>query len=198
MTRIGQIDGLSISTGLERVDGQRDVYKKTLKLTIFEIEKSEKNLPRFLAADDMLSFGIEVHGIKGVMASIGAMDLSATAYELEAASDKGDEGFCNTHLCALLDGLNDLNVKLKEAFSVISHTGELIELPPELPLILEKLLCAFDDVDLELVDEEMAKLNALNLDGALEVCIERIKDMATVMDYYGAAEKICELQNMCE
>jgi DNA-binding response OmpR family regulator len=38
-----QIEGLSVQTGLDRVSGKRDIYKKSLMLTIKEIEKCDKN-----------------------------------------------------------------------------------------------------------------------------------------------------------
>jgi CheY-like chemotaxis protein len=64
-SNIEQIEGLSIQIGLERISGQRGVFKKSLKLTIDEIEKCDKNLTEFLASGDMNNFRIEVHGIKG-------------------------------------------------------------------------------------------------------------------------------------
>jgi HPt (histidine-containing phosphotransfer) domain-containing protein len=91
---IEQIKGLSVETGLERIYGQRDVYRKTLQLTIKEITKCDSNLNEFLAAGDMQNFRIEVHGIKGSLANVGVMELSARAYELEKASANEDAAFC--------------------------------------------------------------------------------------------------------
>jgi CheY-like chemotaxis protein/HPt (histidine-containing phosphotransfer) domain-containing protein/anti-sigma regulatory factor (Ser/Thr protein kinase) len=191
-----QIEGLSVSTGLNRVDGQRDVYKKSLKLLLYEIDKSNKNLSAFLAACDLDNFRIEVHGIKGALANAGAINLSAIAYDLEMASDRLDAGYCAKSLPVLVNGLNVLKINLKEAFKVLNHSGSPIEIPPELPPIMQKLTEAFDEIDLVLIDKEIENLSALNLSGALKEKTEQIKDAVMVMDYEGAAERIMQLLNM--
>ena len=114
---IKQIKGLSVHTGLERVAGQRDIYEKSLELTIKGIEKSEKNLGEFLAAGDLHNFTIEVHGIKSSLANIGAMELSARAYELELASERKDAAFCALHLPSFLREIKEFGSELTEAFA---------------------------------------------------------------------------------
>ena len=191
--KIGQIDGLSVSTGLGRVDGLRDMYKKTLQFMIQEVEKSLQNLPDYLSADDMNNFHIEIHGIKGALANIGAMELSGKAFDLETASDKKDRVFCVSNLPNFIEELSILNLKLKEAFSVITQGGDPIEIPPELPNIFEKLISAFDETDLTLIDEEIEKLNTLNPVGALKEEIDKIKDSVMMMDYDTAVKQIHKL-----
>ena len=116
---VEQIDGLDVSIGVSRVGGQREVYKKMLELMVQEIEKSNKNLVEFLSANDMNSFRIEVHGMKSSLANVGSMELSGKALELEIASRNEDAGLCAANLPSLLEGLNNLNLKLKEAFDAI-------------------------------------------------------------------------------
>jgi CheY-like chemotaxis protein len=191
--KIEQIKDFSVSTGLESVGGQRDVYKKSLKLTILEIEKSNKNLATFLLVEDMHNFRIEVHGIKGSLASIGAMALSAEALELEIASEKMDVAFCVSNLPIFLEKLNELNLKLKEAFSVIRQWGGPIVIPPELPLIFEKMINAFPELDFVNIENEMENLDTLHLSDALKEEVDQIKDAVMVMDYDEATKKIRKL-----
>ena len=194
-TKIEQIEGLSMSIGLGRVEGDRDLYEKTLKLMIYEIEKSDKNLMEFLSANDMGNFCIEVHGIKGSLANIGAMNLSEKAYDLEMASNKNDIEYCVLNLPALLESLKNLNIKLKEAFLVINQSSGPIRIPPELPPVLKRLIIAFDEIDLMHINEEMEKIDALNPGGALKEEIEHIKDMVMMMNYDEAKECINKLLN---
>ncbi|MCL1926441.1 MAG: Hpt domain-containing protein [Syntrophorhabdaceae bacterium] len=116
---VEQIDGLDVSIGVSRVGGQRAVYKKMLELMVQEIEKSNKNLAEFLSANDMNSFRIEVHGMKSSLANVGSMELSGKALELEIASRNEDAGLCAANLPALLEGLSNLQLKLKEAFEAV-------------------------------------------------------------------------------
>ena len=193
--KIKQIEGLSVMTGLERVDGQRGVYKKSLKLLLQEIEKSVKNLPEFLSADDMENFRIEVHGIKGAMANTGAMELSEKAYKLEMAADRADAAFCVENLPAFLESLGRLSFELKEVFEAIKQSDGSIDIPPDLPRIFKKMADAFAEIDLVCIDEEINNLNALNMNGALRDKIEQIKDAVMLMDYDGADKLIRKLLN---
>jgi CheY-like chemotaxis protein/nitrogen-specific signal transduction histidine kinase/HPt (histidine-containing phosphotransfer) domain-containing protein len=191
--KIAQINGLSMLAGLERVGYQRDVYESSLKLMIHEITKSEKNLPEFLSAGEMESFRIEVHGIKGALSNIAAMELSAKALELETASAEKDAGFCGSNLPGLILGLGELKAGLNDAFSLLDQEGLPAELPQELAPIFGRMKEAFAEMDLTLVDKETERLDALNPAGALKQEIERIKDMVMMMDYDGAAELMDKL-----
>lgn len=119
--KIEQIEEISLSATLDRVEGRRDMYRMMLKIMIDEIEKSNVNLSEFLSANDMNNFRIEVHGIKGSLANIGAMELTAKALNLEVASAKIDTDFCVANLPSLLEEINNLKSKLKEAFSEIGQ-----------------------------------------------------------------------------
>ena len=193
--RIEQIKELDFAVGLEQSGGKCNVYKKTLRLMVQEIEKSENNLPGFLSSDDLENFRIEVHGIKGALASIGAMQLSAKAYELETASDKMDSAFCASNLPGFIIMLNTFNSNLKNAFASIKKSNSAAEFPQELSPIFKRLTEAFSEIDLVLIDEEMGNLDALNLNDALEEEIEQIKDMVMMMDYNGAMEYMKKLLN---
>jgi len=191
--KLEQIDGLSVSTGLDRVNKQRDIYEKTLKLMIKEIEKASKNLNAFLRANDMNSFYIEVHGIKGALANVGAIKLSEKALDLEVASNKKDTDFCAKNLPPLLEGLNTLKLNLEEIFSTTNSSDEPLIIPAELPHIFERLINAFAETDLVLIDKEIENLDALNLTHALKEKIEQIKDMVMMMNYDEATERMNKL-----
>jgi CheY-like chemotaxis protein/HPt (histidine-containing phosphotransfer) domain-containing protein/anti-sigma regulatory factor (Ser/Thr protein kinase) len=188
--KIDKIEGLDLSIGLNRIEGQKDVYEKTLKLMMREIEKSNKNLNTFLAENDMQKFSIEAHGMKGSLANIGAMELSSRALALDNASKQAGSDFCTKNLPAFLEGLNNLERKLKEAFLLLNHESAHIEIPPELSLVFKHLLEAFGEFNLEHIEQEAAAMNTFHLSGALKEEVERINDLVTVMDYDGAAELI--------
>jgi len=195
--KIEQIEEFSIAEGLDRVGGQWDVYEKMLKLMVCETEKARKNLSEFLLADDMKGFRIEVHGIKGALASIGAMDLSEKAYNLEIASGKKDTVFCAENLPPFLEKLSGLGLSLKEAFSVASD-GRPFVISSEMLDIFERLTNAFAKTDLMLIDKEIEHLDSLKLSGALKEEVEQIKDMVMMMDYDDATRKMHGLLNQAQ
>jgi CheY-like chemotaxis protein len=191
--KIEGIKGLSVQTGLGRVSGQREVYKDSLKLLIKEIEKCDKNLKKFLASGDMGNFTIEAHGMKGSLANIGAMGLSALAKELETASDREDAGFCASNLAPFLDALAVLGSSLAETFREESLNLGPIEIPPELQVIFEKLKRAFKETDFLAIEKLMRNLNELEPEGALKEEINNINDAVLVMDYESALEEMQKL-----
>jgi signal transduction histidine kinase/FixJ family two-component response regulator/HPt (histidine-containing phosphotransfer) domain-containing protein len=186
--RIGLIKGLSIQTGLGRVSGQWDVYRDSLKLLIKEIEKCNRNLNLFLSSDDMRNFSIEAHSMKGSLANIGVMELSALAKELETASDHGDAAFCAANLAPFLEALRDLSSDLAEAFGAENRDRDPIVIPPELPAVFEKLKKAFENTDFLAIEKLMRSLNGLKPEGALKEEIENINDAVLMMDYGSALE----------
>jgi len=192
--KVEQIKGLSLSTGLERVDGQWALYQKSLKLMIIEIDKCNINLQKFLSSDDIRNFCIDVHGIKGSLATIGTMELADMAYNLEMAANKSDIGYCTANTPLFLKKLNKLKSKLKEAFSEIKETQDLITAPPELLHIFANLAKAFNKTDLMAVNDEIESLKKLALKGSLKEEAEKIINAVMVMDYDGALKIMNALQ----
>jgi len=181
------IEGLSVQTGLERVF-EWETYETSLRLLITEIENCDKNLNNFMAAGDMRNFSIAVHGMKGALNFVGAIELSRQAYDLEMASDKEDAAFCAANLPPFLEGLNRLGRSLAAAFEQKKQNHAPIVIPPQLPPIFEKLTAALTAMDFLAIDEGTERLDALNTDGMLKDEIERIKDAVLMMDYDNAKE----------
>ncbi|MCL2879591.1 MAG: ATP-binding protein [Treponema sp.] len=188
--KIESIDDLSVHAGLDRVSDQRDVYEKSLRLTIKEIEKCDKNLKEFLDKKDMHNFSIEVHSMKGSLANIGAMELSAHAKDLEMAADKSDVEFCSANITQFLFGLNGFKEKLKEAFNEIEEDTGPLEIPEELHHVFNSLIDALDRMDFSVIDSVVDDLNSVQLHGAVKKEIEDIKDSIMMMDYENATIKM--------
>jgi signal transduction histidine kinase/CheY-like chemotaxis protein/HPt (histidine-containing phosphotransfer) domain-containing protein len=186
--KIEQIKGLSVQSGLDKASGQLDVYRKSLKLSISEIEKCNKNLNEFLAAGDMRNFAIEAHSMKGTLVNIGMKELAAQAKELEKASGLADSAFCASKLRPFLEQLQDLNSSLVAAFAELEQNQGPVEIPPELSPLCEKLTIALDKTDFLAIDESIKSLIALNTGGTLKQEIDKIKHAVLVMDYEGAIE----------
>jgi CheY-like chemotaxis protein len=187
------IPGLSVQTGLGRVSGLRDVYKRSLKLAIKEIEKCKRNLSRFLQSEDMHNFSVEVHGMKGSLANLGVMELSAKAFDLETASSNGDIAFCTSNLPPFLDELNILYSALLEAFPKKEDNHEPVEISQEISGYFSEMTTALERMDFKEIDKAMEYLNSLNPDGALNEELEEIKDAVLIMNYEAAKEIIKKL-----
>jgi hypothetical protein len=131
--------------------------------------------------------------MKGFLANIGAMALSSMALTLEKASGKMDINFCTAKLPLFLDELNELYSKLKEAFSVVCQGSETVEISPELPFVINRLLDAFGNFNIAQIEKETKTLKALSLSGSLKEEVEKIEDSIMMMDYAGATETMLKL-----
>jgi len=186
--RVEQIEGLYVQTGLDRVSGQQDVYEKSLELMMSEAKNRIEKLTRFMAVSDLRNFSIEVHGLKGSLANIGAIELAAQALNLEIASDKSNTDFCSSNLPHFLSELEELCSSLASAFEIRNQEKAPIVIPPELPGLFERIKTAIGMKNYSAIDRAMEALGSLNADVPLNDEIENIKDAVMMMDYEKALE----------
>jgi HPt (histidine-containing phosphotransfer) domain-containing protein len=188
---IGKIEGISIQDGLNRVSGQKDIYKEALRLLLKEIGKCDKNLKGFLSSGDMRNFCIEAHNMKGSLASVGAMELSSRAKELELASSREDSGFFVFILSVFLSEIASLGTLISKTFEANDkNMGVIGNIPPELPEIFNKMTEAFSKTDFLAIESALRNLNKLNLEGTLKEKVAMIEDSVLIMDYESALEMI--------
>jgi signal transduction histidine kinase/HPt (histidine-containing phosphotransfer) domain-containing protein/ActR/RegA family two-component response regulator len=193
--KINGIDGLSCNIGLERVSGQAEIYKDTLKLFTKETPKYITVLTELLAANDMHNFTIRAHSIKSSLANVGAMSISAKAYELESAGLRKDIEFCASHLQSFSKALEDLSVKITDAFSELPKGNGSPVISSELELILTIMMDALNGKKYIEINDNLKKLEAQKLDGSLKEKIEEIMDAIIIMDYQSALDEIQKLLN---
>jgi PAS domain S-box-containing protein len=191
--KLENISDLSVHQGLERVFGARDVYERSLKMMVKEIDNCGRKLTTFMEAGDIRAFTIEVHGMKGALDNIGATELCAMARDLEASGNENNSMACAAGLGPFLERLQIMQSQLKEAFAEDDiHEGPA-DIPAELPQILENLIPAMAQTDFTAIDEEIDKLAALTLNGKVKEQAERVRDAVLMMDYDGAAQVINEM-----
>ena len=114
--RIGKIEELNVVIGLNKVDGQKELYEKTLMEMTQEYEESAARLMAYLDSEDLEMFHAEITIMRECLSNVGATELSALAFDLEIAAASDDEMFCIEQLPAFLEDLDYLFDQLKEAF----------------------------------------------------------------------------------
>jgi signal transduction histidine kinase/response regulator RpfG family c-di-GMP phosphodiesterase len=84
-----KIEGIETETGLEFFDGNTELY-------VFALQSYVKNVPaalnklRTVSEDSLKDYAINVHGVKGTSANIGAEKMKAMAARLETMAKAGD------------------------------------------------------------------------------------------------------------
>ncbi|MCL2498917.1 MAG: ATP-binding protein [Defluviitaleaceae bacterium] len=112
------IEGLDVAAALALLGGMYEVYEDTVRLSARLIPITVKKMDEYLAAGNLKSFAIEVHGLKGVTRSIGAVEIAATAGRLEIAALNNGKDFCNETYPdfreAVMEFIDDLNAALEK------------------------------------------------------------------------------------
>jgi len=88
-----EAEGVDARAGLRNVGGSHENYRRALRAYLEDAGEKMAQLPAALAAGDLRSYAVGVHGLKSASASIGARGLSEAAAELEAAAGRGDRAF---------------------------------------------------------------------------------------------------------
>jgi len=193
--KIDMIKGLNVKLGLELVSGQRKIYKNTLETTMQEIFKSNEKLYKLPVDRDLKAFCTEVHGLKGSLATIGALGISAKAARLENASNDGDFDYCIENLDDFIWELTSFGNELKRVFVETWEGQEAFDIPVELKPILLRITEAMDSTDFSVIYEEVDKLNELDVSGILKEEIEMLGEALMIMNYEHARVVIGRLMD---
>jgi HAMP domain-containing protein len=87
------ITELDVDRGLSLIGGSVDQYEDLLRISAKVFSDGARKM-HGLYQRDLPAFAIDVHGIKGALYSIGAVDLGDRARDLEAAAHEGNGAYC--------------------------------------------------------------------------------------------------------
>ena len=81
---------LDHSTAIAQMGGDVELYEKALRTTAATMSDTISKMDSCLSASDMRGFHIVVHGLKGVLAIIGAASLAEEGQALSDAAKRSD------------------------------------------------------------------------------------------------------------
>jgi HPt (histidine-containing phosphotransfer) domain-containing protein len=111
---IRAIEELDVDRGLSLIGGSEEQYAELLRISAGVFLDGIKKMRNFYQKD-LPAFTIEVHGMKGALYAIGALNLGDKARELETAAKEGDAGFCAEAYPVFEERLNALSMRLAAA-----------------------------------------------------------------------------------
>jgi HPt (histidine-containing phosphotransfer) domain-containing protein len=179
-----KIEGINVKKGIAMTGGITKHYMLTL--ATFHKDGTEKidEINRSLEANNQKLYTTYVHAIKSTAATIGAMQLSEFAKELEAAGMRGDWKFIRRHNESFLAGLQ----ALLNDIGVVLAVSE--EANPKQPLDFEllknelnKLEKALTDLDSNTIDEAVGNLQEFMREGEIGVSVEKILQSVLIGEY---------------
>jgi HPt (histidine-containing phosphotransfer) domain-containing protein len=113
---IDKIEKIDVEIGLRRFNGLKGMYRENLKLFYDKLLEDSEKLGRLIEEQNYKNFSIAVHAIKSTLASIGAAEMSDTAFRLEMASKNKETDYCVTHCPDFLNQLRSLYEQLSFVF----------------------------------------------------------------------------------
>ena len=193
--KLKEIAALNTEAALAAVSGLSDVYIDTVKLVLQILPERIENLSKFID-NDMPSFALETHGLKSVLANIGAIRLGITAADMERAALDGDAVFCKERLPDFKENL----ILLKNDLDVALRADDLeTKIKADKPFSLEKLN------EIKTATEEYDSLLALDFitpelrysyDKDTDEILLKIASALEASDYDRATENIHRLEGM--
>jgi CheY-like chemotaxis protein len=94
MDALGKIAELDTGIGLKYAFDIKKMYCESVELFCKKLMPECKKMSSLVNCCDLAGFAISIHSMKSVLAAIGAINLSESAFELEMAAKKNDFDFC--------------------------------------------------------------------------------------------------------
>ena len=191
LSRLQEMEELDVKTGLELVAGQPAVYERSLKLLREKIPGLCRMLDSYLAAGNLGEFSIHIHGLKGALASVGAMSLSQAAKDLETAAAMENLDFCREFQPRFSRQLRNLGHRLGRALSETrveekKNAGD----PQVLRRGLEQLDEALIVYDYESIGLCLDELEAVDYGPEVGRSLRLIRKSVEAFDYEVAMERL--------
>ena len=139
-------------------------------------------------------YRITVHGMKGAAGTAGIITLSGMAAVLEEAAAKEDEDTVKQLHGIFIREWRSYKGRLGEYLGSGSVTGEEIG-EEELKVLLDMLLNAMEDMDIDTADEVISKLASLRLPEYAASSFGRLRTAVTELDADSVAEIVKETLN---
>ena len=151
--------GLDIDKGIERFNGDRDIYFKVIQSYIVHTRTLLDSIEK-VNKDSLHDYAITVHGIKGSSRGIFADMIGDAAENLEIAAKSGDFNYIVTHNEVFLKTVWKLIFDLEDLLaSVQSGKPKPVKDKPDHET-LSKLLSACKSYNMDEVDDVMTELES--------------------------------------
>jgi CheY-like chemotaxis protein len=145
---LNNIEGINIEVGLNNFSGVESMYRETFELFYRDIAKKCEEMSAALSGGDLRSFSIFVHAMKSALATVGAMELSEAAFELETASKNDGADFCADTFPDFKEKLLSLQKYLSGIFPDLEAQGQKKAADASvLHESIQRALVAADDLD---------------------------------------------------
>jgi signal transduction histidine kinase/CheY-like chemotaxis protein/HPt (histidine-containing phosphotransfer) domain-containing protein len=195
MKELKSVECIDMTKGLVYSGGDKEMYLQVLRQFCDEIPDAVDTIRSLLASRNWDEYSIRVHGIKSVLANVGAEARSAVAFKLEMASKSRDEFTCLTETGPLCDSILALRQHLLRTslMAKIRQEEKNVMDADVLRGKLEHLKKSCMEGKIEETNTAVSELQLATCDEKADEGLERILRSLKSYDYEAAMEQIDEL-----
>jgi len=195
---LAKTDEINTKIGMNNAAGIENMYIDNVKTFYSKIISEHERLEGFFLDKDINNFAIYVHGLKSILASIGAVKLSEAALKLETASKNNDWVYCTENFKDFDEKLMLMQKELSVIFpesSPAAQSGESgkEKLPGKSDYLneqIQKALIAASDYDNDTGMAEVGKLLTFDFGSESNILIEKAIAAFKAFDFDKAREAL--------
>lgn len=184
-----KIADLDINYALSLV-GSMDIYWTIFNKYYSAIESKSAYIKECEQKEDIQNYTIEVHALKSSSKQIGAMELSNMAAELEKAGNDNNLEMIHEKTGEMLNKYYSYLQEFKP-FVIIDEAPDEEKMPVDLnnvKKLLHDLHTAFDELDMDAMEEIVSELGKYKFEGRDEEKYEELKDAVDNLDSFTGEE----------
>lgn len=186
------IPGMNFARGLQRFNGNAEVYVRILRTFAKSMPASLDKL-RNVSTDTLPDYVTLIHGLKGSCYGVNADEAGKLAESLEIAGKKNDLAYVLDNTDAFILTIKALLLKLEELFRLFDGQPESKpkNKAPDRALLSE-LLTASQEYDIEAIGQTLEKLTKYDYETEKELVLW-LKEQADIFAYDAIQEKLTAL-----
>ena len=173
------IEGINSAEAMKKLHLNEEVYHSILKTYYVDLKKAMKRMD----IADLRNFVVDVHGIKSISASVGAMELSEYAKELEYAGKAEDVVFLEENTPAFIEMCQGMIQRLDDYFAEEEETA----LKKEHAVLDKKWLSdvyqACEDMDSSGAMDLLKEIQGMQFDEQEDRLVKQIIEYVEQYDY---------------
>lgn len=187
------IEGMDYETGLNYVGGDEALYREVVFDYADSAEERALAIETCLAENDIETYTLNVHALKGISRTIGASEVGRLAMELEESGKAGDWEKIRKATPLLLQKYRELGMKLKgkssnEDAGLLPITGEALK--EKLQRLLD-LLEEYDSIGAEEVLKDIERYDYSKY--AMRELINKMKEEMNQFNYDSCKEAVRQM-----
>ena len=182
------IRGVDTKTGLALYNGDADIYLAVLRSFIPNAIKVMDKL-RNVSEETLPDYTVNIHGLKGISAGIGAEKTREAAYNLEMAAKSGNLSKVLSENESILQDTEDLVLCIKTWLEEQDNKNPKPQLAYPDRLLLARLRKSCEAYDMKGIDEVMDELESADYQTDASL-VTWLREKINIMDFSSAASRL--------